>query len=227
MSIIDTNNTNIYQQINKANQGSVAELAQSKSQEDSDMFMKLMIAQLKNQDPTSPTDSSAFMEQISGMNQVESTNNLVNSVEQLTSSLLSSQSALQASSMVGQNVLISTDKTLSDTDGNVNGMLALPNKAEDVRLTVTDANGSVVETLQLGTYNAGNNDFKWSGAAENAGKEFILKAEALQTDGTYTRIDTYLDNKVTSVTLGQNGIGMQINTAVGSTAMDNVLRISG
>jgi flagellar basal-body rod modification protein FlgD len=54
-----------------------------------------------------------------------------------------------------------------------------------------------------------------------------MKAEALQEDGTYTRIDTYLDNKVTSVTLGQNGIGMQVNTAVGSTAMENVLRISG
>ena len=227
MSIIDPNNSNVYQQINKANQGSVAELAQSKSQEDSDMFMKLMIAQLKNQDPTSPTDSSAFMEQISGMNQVESTNNLVNSVKQLTSSLLSSQSALQASSMVGQNVLISTDKTLSNSDGNINGMLSLPNTAENVRLTVTDANGSVIETMQLGAYSAGNNDFKWSGAADKAGEEFTLKAEALQTDGTYKRIDTYLDNKVTSVTLGQNGIGMQINTAVGSTAMDNVLRISG
>lgn len=227
MSIIDPNNSNVYQQINKANQGSVAELAQSKSQEDSDMFMKLMIAQLKNQDPTSPTDSSAFMEQISGMNQVESTNNLVNSVKQLTSSLLSSQSALQASSMVGQNVLISTDKTLSNSDGNINGMLSLPNTAENVRLTVTDANGSVIETMQLGAYSAGNNDFKWRGAADKAGEEFTLKAEALQTDGTYKRIDTYLDNKVTSVTLGQNGIGMQINTAVGSTAMDNVLRISG
>jgi flagellar basal-body rod modification protein FlgD len=167
------------------------------------------------------------MEQISGMNQVESTNNLVNAVETLTTSMLSSQSALQASSMVGQNVLISTDKTLSNADGDVNGMLSLPGNTKNVRLTVTDSNGNTVETLDLGAYNAGNNDFKWNGDAENAGKEFAMKAEALQADGTYTRIDTYLDNKVTSVTLGQNGIGMQVNTAVGSTAMENVLRISG
>ena len=141
------NDTNVYQQINKANQAGGADTAKSKSQEDSDMFMQLMIAQLKNQDPTSPTDTNAFMEQISGMNQVESTNNLVNAVETLTTSMLSSQSALQASSMVGQNVLISTDKTLSNADGDVNGMLSLPGNTKNVRLTVTDASGNTVETV--------------------------------------------------------------------------------
>lgn len=225
MSTID--NSNVYQQINQANKAADTTAAKSKSQQDSDMFMQLMIAQLKNQDPTSPTDTNAFMEQISGMNQVESTNNLVNAVEKMSASMLTSQSALQASSMVGQNVLISTDKTLSNADGDVNGMLSLPGNTKNVRLTVTDASGNTVETIDLGAYNAGNSDFKWNGDAENAGKEFAMKAEALQADGTYTRIDTYLDNKVTSVTLGQNGIGMQVNTAVGSTAMENVLRISG
>jgi flagellar basal-body rod modification protein FlgD len=226
MSTINTNNDNIYQQINKANQGSDSAVAKSRSQEDSDMFMKLMIAQMKNQDPTSPTDTEAFMGQISNMSQVESMNNLSNSVASMTQSMLSSQSALQASSMVGQNVLLSTDKTLSNHKGEVNGMLALPGKTDNVRLTVTDANGSTVESIDLGAYGAGNEDFKWQGDTDKAGSEYTLKAEAMLEDGSYIRIDTYLDNKVTSVTLGQNGIGMQVNTAVGSTAMENVLRIS-
>ncbi len=225
MSTIDPNNGNIFNQINKANQGNAASLAGNKAKEDSDMFMKLMIAQLKNQDPTSPADTEAFMGQISNMSQVESMNNLTNSIQSMSMSMLSSQSALQASSMVGQNVLISTDKTLANETGGVNGMLSLPGNTENVRLTITDANGKVVDTVNLGKYSFGNNDFSWAGNADYAGKQYSFKAEAKLSNGEYQRIDTYLDNKVTSVTLGKNGIGMQINTAVGSTAMENVLRI--
>jgi len=223
MSTIDSNN--IYQQINQANQSSSSTSGTSQAQEDSDMFMQLMIAQLQNQDPTSPTDTDAFMSQISTMSQVESINNLTSTMTDMSASMLSSQNALQASSMVGQNVLISTDKTLSNDDGDINGMLALNGSTDNVRLTVKDANGNVVDTIQLGAYSAGNSDFVWNGATDDAGKEYSLTAEAQLEDGSYTRIDTYLENRVTSVTLGQNGIGMTINTAVGSTAMENVLRI--
>ena len=222
MSTIDS--TNVYQQINETNQTSSSASA-SKAQEDSDMFMKLMIAQLQNQDPTSPTDTSAFMSQISTMSQVESINNLTTTMAAMSESMLSSQSALQASSMVGQNVLISTDKTLSNDEGDVNGLLSLNGNTDNVRLTVTNALGTVIDTVELGAFTAGNNDFVWEGSADDAGKEYSLKAEVQLEDGSYSRIDTYLENRVTSVTLGQNGIGMTINTAVGSTAMENVLRI--
>ncbi|MEH6442276.1 MAG: flagellar hook capping FlgD N-terminal domain-containing protein [Oceanospirillaceae bacterium] len=224
MNINETNNSNVFNQINKANQSDET-LGKSKSQEDSDMFMRLMIAQMKNQDPTSPTDTEAFMGQISNMQQVESMNNLSNSISTMSQSMITSQSALQASSMVGQNVLISTDKTLSDKDGNIKGVLSLPGNTDNVRLTVTDSAGKVVETKDLGKFNAGNTDFSWDGATDMAGNEYSLKAEAKLSDGSYERIDTYLDNRVTSVTLGQNGVGMQVNTAVGSTSMANVLRI--
>lgn len=222
----DINSTNIYQQINSAYQSADTTTGQSKSQEDSELFLQLMIAQLQNQDPTSPADSQAFMEQIATMNQVESTNNLTNAVEQMSTALLTSQSALQASSMVGQTVLISTDKTVSDSDGSVSGMVALPGSTENVRLTVKNAAGVVVDTVDLGKFSGGNSEFSWQGNADDAGQEYSFVAEALLNDTSeYSRIDTYLNNRVTSVTLGQNGVGMQINTAVGSTAMENVLRI--
>ena len=188
------NNDNIYQQINKANQAADASTGKSKSQEDSDMFMKLMIAQMKNQDPTSPADTEAFMGQISNMSQVESMNNLSNAVSSMTQSMLSSQSALQASSMVGQNVLLSTDKTLSNDEGKISGMLSLPGKTDNVRLTVTDANGNAVQSLDLGAYPSGNEEFTWQGDVAKAGSEYSLKAEAQLEDGSYIRIDTYLDN---------------------------------
>jgi flagellar basal-body rod modification protein FlgD len=93
-------------------------------------------------------------------------------------------------------------------------------------LTVKNAAGVVVDTVDLGKFSGGNSEFSWQGNADDAGQEYSFVAEALLNDTSeYSRIDTYLNNRVTSVTLGQNGVGMQINTAVGSTAMENVLRI--
>jgi flagellar basal-body rod modification protein FlgD len=224
----DIDSVNLFQQINSANQSaSAGTAAAEKAAEDSELFMELMIAQLQNQDPTNPTDSQGFISQIATLNQVESTNNLTIAIEQMSASLLTSQSALQASSMVGQTVLISTDKTTSDSEGAVDGLFALENRTENIQLTVKNASGVVVDTVDLGSYIAGNNDFTWQGDAENAGEEYSFEAQALNSEtGAYDRIDTYLNNQVTSVTLGQNGVGMMINTAVGSTALSNVLRIS-
>lgn len=225
MSTINNDNSNVFQQINAANKAAGDAATKSKSTEDSEMFMKLMIAQMQNQDPTSPTDTADYMAQISNMSQVESTNNLANSITEMSNMMITSQSALQASSMVGQNVLISTDKTTSNSEGAINGVLSLPGSTDSVRLTVTDANGKEVEVVNLGAFKGGNSDFKWQGPSDMAGDQFSLKAEVKLKDGSYERIDTYLDNRVTSVTLGQNGVGMQVNTAVGSTSMANVLRI--
>ena len=73
------------------------------------MFMRLMIAQLQNQDPSSPADTTDFMQQIATMSQVESINQLNTSINEMSQSMLSSQAALQASAMVGQSVYIPGD----------------------------------------------------------------------------------------------------------------------
>src|SRR6056300_1967287 len=124
MSTIDNNsNLSVYELINQQSQG--ADKAKSQASEDSEMFMKLMIAQLQNQDPTSPADTTDFMQQISSMSMVESINNLVSSVETMNSSLLSSQAALQASSMIGRQAFVKTDSGSLTAEGGVEGMVNL------------------------------------------------------------------------------------------------------
>ena len=226
MSTIDGNNTNVFDQINKANQATDASgNVQSKSQQDSDMFMQLMIAQLKNQDPTSPADTEAMMAQIGQMNQAESMNNLTNSIQSMSQSMISSQSALQASSMVGQTVLFDTDKATASSEGKVEGIYDLPGETENVRVTVYDMNGAKVDQLELGKQSFGESQFSWHGGSNAAGAEYKIKVEAQKTDGEYTEIVSYLPNKVNSVTLGQNGVGMRVNTNGGDILMSSVKQI--
>src|SRR3954452_21500007 len=74
--------------------------ADNKSTLDKDAFLKLLVAQLKYQDPSKPVDSSEFMAQTAQFTQVEK-------LEQLSSdstATLSLQQGLPASSMVGKQI---------------------------------------------------------------------------------------------------------------------------
>src|SRR6202522_48830 len=70
-------------------------------------FLTLMLAQLQNQDPTSPVDSNEFLSQLASLSEVEAITQLNTSFSALSSSLTSSQ-ALQASSLLGHQALVAS-----------------------------------------------------------------------------------------------------------------------
>lgn len=215
-------NTNVFEQINKQNSASENSPASATS-ETSDMFMKLMIAQLKNQSPTSPADTSDYMQQIASMSNVEAINNMNNSIQQLSNSLISSQAALQASSMVGQMAYVQTDKGVLTEADPVKGVVTLPTSASDVRVSVYDASGTQVDTISLGSKVSGDHSFEWTGAGQPPG-EYKLVAEALSGD-EYKVAQSYIGYTVNSVTLGQNGIGMAVNTDAGAVGINDIKQI--
>ena len=63
-------------------------------------FLTLMLAQLKNQDPTSPVDSNTFLSQLASLSEVQGITQLNTSFSAISSSLVSGQ-ALQASALLG------------------------------------------------------------------------------------------------------------------------------
>ena len=75
---------------------------------DKDMFMKLLVAQLKNQNPMQPTDSSAYMQQMAVFAQVEKLGQLLDSQK----ASQATQQRLSAEALVGMQV------TGSDSDAN-------------------------------------------------------------------------------------------------------------
>ncbi|MGD9858500.1 MAG: flagellar hook capping FlgD N-terminal domain-containing protein [Marinobacterium sp.] len=216
---------NIYDQINQKNQ------AQSKAldsqSEDSQMFMKLLIAQLQNQDPTSPADPADFMQQISTLSNVESIQNLSKTMETMSNSMLSSQAALQASSMVGQRAYVNTNiAQLHQEEGYVDGLVSLENSVNDVRITIYDAGGNQIDQVSMGAQPKGDHNFVWQGGEGVPPGNYRIVAEApMGADGEYEEVATYMGFNINSVTLGQNGIGMKVNTAIGSIDMSEVKQL--
>jgi flagellar basal-body rod modification protein FlgD len=79
----------------------------SATQIDRDMFLKLMVTQLKNQDPMNPTDSSEFLAQSAQFTALEK----MQDVADQTAALFSAQMAFGASGLIGKQV------TWNDADG--------------------------------------------------------------------------------------------------------------
>jgi len=216
---------NIYEQINQTNQAQSTAL--DSQSEDSQMFMKLLIAQLQNQDPTSPADPADFMQQISTLSNVESIQNLSKTMESMSNSMLSSQAALQASSMVGQRAFVNTDiAQLYQEEGYVDGLVSLENSASDVRITIYDAAGNKIDQVSMGAQPPGDHNFVWqAGESVPVGNYRIVAEAASGADGSYEEVATYMGFNINSVTLGQNGIGMKVNTAIGSIDMSDVKQL--
>ena len=78
---------------------------------DKDAFLRLLVEQLKNQDPMNPQDSSEFIAQMSQFSILEQITNLNDAV----SDLQQSQEMMEATGLLGQQVSVDTD------DGTVSG----------------------------------------------------------------------------------------------------------
>jgi flagellar basal-body rod modification protein FlgD len=218
-------NNNIYDQINQKNQAQSTAL--DTQSEDSQMFMKLLIAQLQNQDPSNPADPADFMQQISTLSNVESIQNLSKTMENMSSSLLSSQAALQASSMVGQRAYVNTDiAQLTQEGGYVDGLVSLDTSASDVRVSIYDAGGTMIDQVSMGSQPPGDHNFVWqAGEGVPPGNYRIVAEAPTGAEGNYEAVATYMGFNINSVTLGQNGIGMKVNTAIGSIDMSEVKQL--
>jgi flagellar basal-body rod modification protein FlgD len=128
-------------------------------------FLKLLVTQLQNQDPTAPMDSSQMTSQLAQIDTVSGIAQLNSTLTSLSSQLSASETS-QATSLIGQNVLVAgntiTVANLQNSDGSASdnvGMSAfgidLPADVKDLRLQITNSSGVVVRTRDLGPAPAG------------------------------------------------------------------------
>ena len=104
-------------------------------------FLELMVAQLNNQNPLEPTDNQAFVAQLAQFSSVEGIDNLNDTAESMAAQF-TSNAALQASSLVGQSVIVDGNTTgLLTNGGVVSGFTEVPAATGDMMLTIENKNG--------------------------------------------------------------------------------------
>jgi flagellar basal-body rod modification protein FlgD len=134
------------------------------AQDAADRFLKLLVAQLQNQDPLNPMDNAQVTTQLAQISTVSGINQLNDTVAALGASMGVTQ-YLQAASLVGHDVVIGGN-TLDLASGKAHGGIELGTDADHVVVSVQDASGNVVRTMDLGAQKAGDQFFDWDGKTD-------------------------------------------------------------
>lgn len=189
-----------------------------------DDFLKLMTAQLKNQDPMKPLENGEFFNQIAQFSQVAGLENLNDQFGSLSSQMLSSQS-LQASALVGHDVLVASNAAYVDADG-ITGSLDVPSSGP-VRMEIRDAAGAVVRTMDLGDMSAGMNSFTWDGLQDDGSPApegaYQFSASVTGADATVAA-QTYLRSRVDAVALNGGDLLLSLDSGA-QVGFDSVQQI--
>ena len=125
-----------------------------------DRFLKLLVTQLKNQDPLSPMDNAQLTSQIAQINTVTGIATLNTSVQQLSGQFLQMQS-LQGASLIGKDVIVPGNQ-LDIASGVGQGGFELTSAADAVKVEVLSPAGQVLDTMNLGAQSSGMHSFNWA-----------------------------------------------------------------
>jgi flagellar basal-body rod modification protein FlgD len=189
--------------------------------ETQEMFTKLLVAQIQNQDPLSPSDPSQFVQQLTQLSQTEAMQSLA-ALTSNNASVLQSMQVLGLGAQVGSDVMASA--TAVQLDGaKVGGAVTLGSNSSKTTLVLTGADG-VAHELALGPLSAGSTPFSIDPTAMGlpAGS---YKMQVVTSSGENPPVD--IAGRLNSVRLGSNG-SIVLNIAnVGEVAPSAITAFNG
>jgi flagellar basal-body rod modification protein FlgD len=187
-----------------------------------DRFLKLLVAQLNNQDPMNPLDNAQMTSQIAQINTVSGIQQVNETLKSMSDQFASLQ-VLQGSSMVGRNVLVEGAK-LNIQDGKAAGAIDLTARAESVKIDIVSPGGTVLDTLNLGAKEGGRHAFTWD-ASKYSGTGSPSYRVTATTGGQNVASTSMVQDKVTSVGSENGAMLVQLanNAAVGYSKIKSLL----
>ena len=216
-----TSSSDIFSALN----GSSSTASVSTSQDSQDRFLKLLVTQLKNQDPLNPMDNAQVTSQLAQINTVAGIEKVNTTLGTLLGAYNDSQ-AMQAAALIGKTVLV-PGSGLELAGGKGFGGVNLSSAADQVTVTITDASGNVVRTESLGAQDAGIMDFSWDGktatgsTAPSGTYKFTIEAKL---NGEPVAVEALQIGTVAALVRGPSGFLLDLGT-LGTVDFKNVQQI--
>jgi flagellar basal-body rod modification protein FlgD len=191
-------------------------------------FFRLLTTQLSMQDPMNPTTNEDMIAQMTQFTMAEGISDLGDKMNQLTASMTSNQ-ALEASSLVGRNVLTASPVAYSDGSG-VKGQIPLQKTTQNVLVEIKHETGATM-VIPYGNQPGGMMDFEWDGNGPDGepwpAGQYEINVTGLPAGATEAeRMPVLSYGNVSSVTLGQNGTGLELNIqGMGSIRLADILAV--
>ncbi len=130
-----------------------------------DRFLKLLTAQLKNQDPLNPLDNAQMTSQLAQISTVDGITKLNTTMQTMLGNSTDAQT-FQAAGLVGHSVLVAGND-LNLKSGHASGGVNMAGVADNVVVTIKNDHGLPVRTLTMGSLPEGPSTFTWDGTTDN------------------------------------------------------------
>jgi flagellar basal-body rod modification protein FlgD len=192
-------------------------------------FFALLTEQLANQDPTKPVENDQLVAQMTSFTTADGISQLNDKFASFASSMTSNQ-ALQASSLIGQSVLVTGNIGHMAKEGDgMSGVIINEQTSTDTQITIQNGNGEVIRTMNIGTQPEGNIQFQWDGTDEGGNLmppgDYGVSVQG-SLFGVETALQTAVNRHVDSVSLLGSGGGVVLNLDGDvSIKLDDVIQI--
>jgi len=170
-------------------------------------FMKLLVAELKQQDPMDPMQARDMVAQLASLTTVQKLTGIDAKLSGLQDGSIASAS-MQSASLIGKTVTAATNRLTLNSTGTPTGSYKLQNAAETVSVKVVDGTGQVVRSFEAGAQSGGPKTFEWDGRdasgrrVPNGTYNFAVTAQ--DSKGIPVPVSTEVNGLVTEITY-ENG----------------------
>ena len=156
--------------------------ATQSAQDQSDRFLKLLVAQMSNQDPLNPMDSAQVTSQMAQISTVQGVQTLNKTVSGLDNQFTQLQT-MQGAALVGHDVATDGNTLRVDADTNKGeGGFQIDSPATSVSVDILGPSGATVGTVKLGPTEAGSHAFDFDVPATAQGQKLTFKVSALNNE---------------------------------------------
>lgn len=205
---------------------SAAAAASKRTELGSEAFLQLLVAQMKNQDPTKPADPTEMLGQLAQFSTVSGIQEMQESIADLSAAMRSSQ-VLGGTSLVGHIVLAEADTAALGETGEVYGTTTVPEGASEVTILIKDSTGQQIGRMQL-PVTEGEQQFTWDGTNGLGERvppgEYTFEAIA-NVGGASKQLSTQLASYVNSVSIDPNNYQLTLNTDLGPIPLADVRQV--
>lgn len=189
-------------------------------------FLELLTAQLQNQDPLNPMDTSQFTNQLVLFAQVQQQIDINQNLETMMGSQNSAALASSANYIGTGVTAVSSSLPLQNSSATF--YYTTPSDVTSVSAVITDSAGNIVDTL-TGSTTAGTHSLTWNGANVSGGTEpdgtYTVTVTATGSSGSTTQLDTAISGTVTGIAVDPNN--NQPMVEIGSVGIDlsNIIEV--
>lgn len=193
-------------------------------------FFALLTQQLAYQDPTKPVENDQMIAQMTNFTMADGIGSLNESFKGFAESMTSNQ-ALQASSLVGRSVLTQSEDIVFTGDTLSRGNIELDKPATMMKVRIENEKGELVRSFSVENPKTGKNDFVWDGTDANdeavAAGVYKIKVDVSYTDGKTATLPVNVYTPVGSVSMNGTGGGIMLNLlGLGAVKLSDVLEVS-